>query len=357
MTLIKTGINTGATIGILGGGQLGRMIAQAAQRLGYNAHIYAEDADEPACQVTAFKTLGRFDDEAKLKEFADKVDVITLEWENVPVKTAEFLAQFKPVNPGAEALKITQHRVTEKTFAVSNGITAPAFAGAKTLDECRNAIMKIGIPCVIKTCRMGYDGKGQAIIRDLKEIDAAWETLQTDDAIIESFVPFEREISVIVARRADGTMQAFPPVENRHKNGILDETLVPAQLSTQLDGAAVTSAKLLAEKLGIIGLLAVEFFVVENQIVFNEMAPRPHNSGHWTMDFCATSQFEQLVRAICGLPLGSTAITSPCMMKNLIGDDVNNWKKVLTEPNAHLHLYGKAEARAGRKMGHINKKT
>ena len=350
-------IQPGATIGILGGGQLGRMIAQAAQRLGYRVHVYAEDADEPACQVTAFKTLGSFDDEAKLKEFADAVDVITLEWENVPVNTAEFLAQYKPVYPGAGALKITQHRVSEKIFAVANGITAPAFAQATTLDECRNAIMKIGIPCVIKTCRMGYDGKGQAVIRDLKEIDAAWETLQTDDAIIESFVPFEREISVIVARRKDGTMQSFPPVDNKHTNGILDETRAPAILSKPLEDRAGNAAKLLADKLGIIGLLAVEFFVVDTQIVFNEMAPRPHNSGHWTMDYCATSQFEQLIRAICGLPLGSTAVTAPCIMKNLIGDDANDWKKYLTEPNVHLHLYGKAEARPGRKMGHVNKKA
>ena len=350
-------IQPGATIGILGGGQLGRMIAQAAQRLGYQAHIYAEEADEPACQVTAFKTLGSFDDEAKLKEFAQAVDVITLEWENVPVKTAEFLAQYKPVYPDANALKITQHRVAEKSFAVANRVIAPAFAQAKTLDELRNGVMKIGIPCVVKTCRMGYDGKGQSIIRDLKEIDAAWNNLQTDDAIIESFVPFEREISVIVARRADGMMQAFPPVENRHKNGILDETQVPAMLSTLLEEQAMKAAKLLAEKLGIIGLLAVEFFVVDTQVVINEMAPRPHNSGHWTMDFCATSQFEQLIRAICGLPLGSTAITSPCIMKNLIGDDANDWKKYLTEPNAHLHLYGKSESRPGRKMGHVNKKA
>ncbi len=350
-------IAPGKTIGILGGGQLGRMIAQATQRLGYKAHVYAEEADEPACQVTAFRTLGRFDDEAKLKEFAQSVDVITLEWENVPVKTAEFLAQFKPVYPDANALKITQHRVAEKSFAVVNHVIAPAFAQAKTLDELRNGVMKIGIPCVIKTCRMGYDGKGQVIIRDLKEIDAAWQTLETDDAIIESFVPFEREISVIVARRADGMMQAFPPVENRHKNGILDETQVPAMLSTLLEEQAMKAAKHLTEKLGIIGLLAIEFFVVDTQVVINEMAPRPHNSGHWTMDFCATSQFEQLIRAICGLPLGSVAVTSPCIMKNLIGDDVNDLKKYLTEPNAHLHLYGKSESRPGRKMGHVNKKA
>lgn len=350
-------IAPGATIGILGGGQLGRMIAQAAQRLGYKVHVYAEEADEPACQVTAFKTLGSFDDETKLREFAGAVDVITLEWENVPVKTVEFLSAIKPVYPDANALKITQHRVSEKSFAVKNGILTPAFAQATSLDELRNGVMKIGIPCVVKTCRMGYDGKGQSIIRDLKEIDAAWNTLQTDDAIIESFVPFEREISVIVARRKDGMMQAFPPVENRHKNGILDETMAPAILSTQLEAAAITAAKKLAEQLSIIGLLAVEFFVVDGQVVLNEMAPRPHNSGHWTMDFCTTSQFEQLVRAICNLPLGSPAIIAPCVMKNLIGDDAGQWKSFLTEPHAHLHLYGKSEARPGRKMGHVNKKS
>lgn len=350
-------IPPGATIGILGGGQLGRMTAQAAQSLGYNVHIYAEHADEPACQVTSFKTLGDFNDETQLKKFADAVDVITLEWENVPVSTIEFLAKHKPVHPGATALKITQNRVAEKSFAIENSVYAPAFAYAGTLDELRNGVMKIGIPCVVKTCRMGYDGKGQAIIRDLKQIDAAWESLQTDEAIIERFVPFEKEISVIIARREDGVMQAYPPVENRHKDGILDETQAPAMLSTQIEEMALKSAKALAEKLGVIGLLTVEFFVIDNMVVMNEMAPRPHNSGHWTMDYCATSQFEQLVRAICGLPLGSTAITAPCMMKNLIGDDANDWQKYLNEPNVHLHLYGKAEARKGRKMGHVNKKV
>ncbi len=345
------------TIGILGGGQLGRMIAQAAQRLGYRVHIYAEDADEPACQVTAFKTLGRFDDETTLKAFADSVDVITLEWENVPVATIEFLAQYKPVYPDAHALKTIQHRFIEKNFAVMHGVVTPAFAQAKTLDDCRNAIMKIGIPCVVKTCRMGYDGKGQAIIRDIKDIDAAWSALQTDDAIVESFVPFDREISVIVARRHDGMMQPFSPVENRHTNGILNETQAPALLSTALEHQALEAAKLLAGKLEVVGLLAIEFFVVDTQVVFNEMAPRPHNSGHWTMDFCVTSQFEQLVRAICGLPLGSTVMTAPCLMKNLIGDDINDCQRFLTDPNAHLHLYGKSEARPGRKMGHVNKKA
>ncbi|NDE90932.1 MAG: 5-(carboxyamino)imidazole ribonucleotide synthase [Alphaproteobacteria bacterium] len=350
-------IPTGSTIGILGGGQLGRMIAQAAQRLGYNVHVYANAADEPACLVTPFRTLGEFDDEAQLKIFADSVDVITLEWENVPVKTLEFLAELKPVHPGAAALKITQDRIAEKTFAKTHGIATPAFLQAKSLDELRNGVMKIGIPCVVKTCRMGYDGKGQAIIRDLKDIDAAWHSLKSDDAIIEGFVPFEKEISVIVARRADGMMQAYPPVENRHCNGILDETHVPAQLHTTIDAAAITAAKTLAEKLDIVGLLAVEFFVVQSNVIMNEMAPRPHNSGHWTMDFCATSQFEQLVRAICGLPLGSTAITAPCMMKNLIGDAAYDWQAYLNEPHAHLHLYGKSEARPGRKMGHVNKKS
>jgi 5-(carboxyamino)imidazole ribonucleotide synthase len=350
-------IPSGSIIGILGGGQLGRMTAQAAQRLGYRAHIYAENPDEPACHVTAHHTLGGFDDEVQLKKFAQSVDIITLEWENVPVKTLEFLAAIKPVHPGACALNITQNRISEKTFAVECGIITPKFAQVKTLEDVKNSAMQIGIPCVIKTNRMGYDGKGQAVIRDLKEIDTAWHSIHSDDAIMESFVPFEREISVIVARREDGVMKAYPPALNQHKNGILDETHVPAQLAATLEEQAVTLARTLAEKLGIVGLLAVEMFVIDGTVAINEMAPRPHNSGHWTMDFCETSQFEQLIRAICGLPLGSTNITAPCMMKNLIGDDVNDWQKYLNEPNAHLHLYGKGKARAGRKMGHVNKKT
>lgn len=346
----------GSTIGILGGGQLGRMTALAAAQLGYKTHVFAQKSDEPACLVTPYHTLGDFTDTQKLSIFAGMVDVITLEWENVPVETLEFLAALKPVHPGAAALHITQDRVFEKNFAQKHGVATAPFMEVTSLDDLQNAVMKIGIPCILKSARMGYDGKGQAIIRDLRDIHAAWASVKTDRAILEGFVPFQKEISVIIARRANGIMQAYPAAENRHKNGILDETQLPASITPALAQKAQAMAETLAEKLGVVGLLAVEMFVDGDAVLMNEMAPRPHNSGHWSMDFSATSQFEQLVRAICGLPLGATAITAPCLMKNLIGDDVKDWQHFLQQPHTHLHLYGKTEARKGRKMGHVNQR-
>ncbi len=346
-------INPGATIGILGGGQLGRMTAMAAARLGYRCHIYAQSADEPACQVTPYVTLGTFEDEKQLAAFANQVDVITLEWENVPVAALEFLAARKPVHPGAGVLKITQDRVLEKTTARDLGLGVPEFRALKTKEDAVKAVAELGVPCVFKTARFGYDGKGQAVVRDAKDAASAFESLKTDHAIAEAFVKFDCEVSVIVARSSTGAMKSYPTVENRHVNGILDETHVPAAIAPALDEKARITAEILADKLGVVGLLAVEMFVVGDTILMNEMAPRPHNSGHWSMDFAATSQFEQLVRAICGLPLGDTA-AAPCMMKNLIGDAVNDWQRFVAEPAARLHLYGKGAPRPGRKMGHVN---
>lgn len=350
-------IPEGSTIGILGGGQLGRMTAQAARALGYTSHIYAQVADEPACQIADGYTLGTFDDEAKLVEFAAKCDAITLEWENVPVTTLEFLAKLKPVHPNANVLRVTQDRINEKTLACDLGLGVPAFRHIKNVADAKTAVQELGLPCIFKTARMGYDGKGQALVKSAADVEAAWASLKTDHAIAEGFVPFEKEISVIIARRADGVMQAFPPVENRHKNGILDETHVPARINVEVEKHALHLAQTLAQKLEVVGLLAVEMFVVGNNVLMNEMAPRPHNSGHWTMDFCATSQFEQLVRAICGLPLGPVDIISPCMMKNVIGDEVNHLSQYENRADAHIHLYGKKDARKGRKMGHVNVKT
>jgi len=347
-------LSQGSTIGILGGGQLGRMTAQAARALGYKSHIYAQAADEPACQIADSYTLGAFDDERQLADFAAKCDVITLEWENVPVTTLEFLAKLKPVYPNANVLRVTQDRIKEKSLARDLGLGVPAFRHIKNLTDAKTAAQELGLPCIFKTARMGYDGKGQALVKSAADVEAAWASLKTDHAIAEGFVPFEKEISVIIARRADGVVQAFPVVENRHKNSILDETHVPARISAEVEKQALLMAQTLAQKLDVVGLLAVEMFVVGNSVLMNEMAPRPHNSGHWTMDFCATSQFEQLVRAICGLALGPTDILSPCMMKNVIGDDVNHLSQYENRADAHIHLYGKKDARPGRKMGHVN---
>jgi 5-(carboxyamino)imidazole ribonucleotide synthase len=343
----------GSTIGILGGGQLARMTALAAAKLGYKTHIYAQISEEPACQVTPYRTLANFDNRAKLEAFAKEVDVITLEWENIPVESVAFVEKITPSCPKSSVLHITQNRILEKSFARELGLGTPNFMQASNLKEFTEAVGLVGVPCVAKTARFGYDGKGQAVIREASQIEKAWASLKTDEAIVEALVPFEQEISVIVARRADGTMKSFPPVENRHKNGILDETHVPALINDHVKAQAIHMAETLCQKLEVVGLLAVEMFVIGNEVLMNEMAPRPHNSGHWSMDGASTSQFEQLVRAICGLPLGEAKMLFPCVMKNLIGEEAKDWPDYLKMPGAHLHLYGKKDARPGRKMGHI----
>ncbi|HVY12281.1 MAG TPA: 5-(carboxyamino)imidazole ribonucleotide synthase [Alphaproteobacteria bacterium] len=343
----------GSTIGILGGGQLARMTALAAARLGYKTHIYTAGADEPACQVTPLRTIGAFDDRPKLEAFAKSIDVCTLEWENVPVEAVEAVEKHTPCHPKSSVLHITQNRLLEKGFARDQGVATPDFRPAHSAAELRIALNLLGLPCVVKTARFGYDGKGQVVIRELSQADEAWKSLKTTEAIVEKLVPLEKEMAVIVARRADGTLRAYPPVETRHKNGILDEAHVPAVLDEEAAKQAVSIAEKLCEKLEVVGLLAVEMFLVQNRVLLNEMAPRPHNSGHWSIDGATTSQFEQLVRAICGLPLGDAQALFPCVMKNLLGDEVNDWRDYLNMPGAHVHLYGKKEAREGRKMGHV----
>ncbi len=343
----------GSTIGIFGGGQLARMTALAAARLGYKTHIYAQAPDEPACQIAACRTLGAFDDMDKISQFAERVDIATLEWENVPVAAVAGLEKHIPCCPKSSILHVTQNRLLEKGFAREQGLATPEFHAVRSPDDLRQAVERLGLPVILKTTRLGYDGKGQAAIREEKDIEKAWKSLKTGEAIAEAFVPFQKEVSVIVARRADGQMRAFPPVENRHQRGILDETHVPAAIPDAVRDQAIHMATTLCEKLEAVGLLAVEMFVVEGQILMNELAPRPHNSGHWSIDGAATSQFEQLVRAICGLPLGDTRPLFPCIMKNLIGDAARDWQDYLNMPGAHLHLYGKKDARPGRKMGHV----
>lgn len=351
--MTQTPYAPGSTIGILGGGQLGRMIALAAARLGYRCHIFTPETDSPAAQVSAACTVAAYDDRAALTAFAQAVDVVTLEFENVPVETLEFLAQTVPVRPGARALAVAQDRVTEKTFFNTFTETAPWRAVDSEADLVA-AVAALGTPAILKTTRLGYDGKGQARIDAGTDLAEAWASIGRAPAILEGFVTFEREISVIVARAPDGTEEAYCPVQNEHRHHILDTTTAPAPIPDAVAEVAMDIARRAAADLDLVGLLAVEMFVTaDGRVLVNEMAPRPHNSGHWTMDACYTDQFEQLVRAVCGLPLGSPQHRCGAVMRNLLGDDAHDWQAILSNSKARLHLYGKAEARPGRKMGHV----
>jgi len=362
----KTMIAPGSTIGILGGGQLGRMMAMAAAEMGYHVHIYCPEENCPASEVAAHTTIAPYEDTIALKRFADSVDVITYEFENIPVEPLRVIAG--KIKPGLDVLATSQHRVLEKQALNKMGIATAPFAPVTTDEEFKAAIQKIGLPAVLKTCRMGYDGKGQWKVKPdrhpreggdlgpqsmLPEIPAQGG----DDVpfILEGFVDFRMEISVIVARSSDGTIECYCPVQNIHKNHILSETIAPAPISAALAQKAETMARTIAQGLNLIGLMAVEMFVTSNDdILVNELAPRPHNSGHWTMDACVTSQFTQVIRAVCGLPLGSPTRLCDAKMLNLIGDDVLDWQRYTTQPTAKLHLYGKKDSRPGRKMGHVN---
>ena len=346
----------GATLGILGGGQLGRMTALAAARLGIRTHIYCPDRDSPASQVSAATVVADYDDRGALDQFADSVDVVTFEFENVPDRTGEFLAALKPTRPRPKILHICQQRLREKEFLTSIGIPVTRFAAIESPAALAAALRDFGGTAILKSAQFGYDGKGQVRIGPGLAADEAWRRMGGNLGILEAEVDFVLEASVIVARGLDGAVALYPPVENRHRNHILDETIAPATLSPAISARALEIAGIIAEKLDLVGLLAVEMFVTRNgDVLVNELAPRPHNSGHWTIEACVTSQFEQFVRAVCGLPLGSTERHSDAVMKNLIGDEVNQWRDILATPGAHLHLYGKAEARPGRKMGHVTR--
>jgi len=346
-------IPPGGTIGILGGGQLGRMTAMAAARLGYRVHVFTPDADGPCAQVSAAETVADYDDFAALERFAETVDVVTLEFENVPLATAQFLAARRPFHPAPACLAVTQVRTAEKAEVNQLGFPTAPWAAVRNLDELEAALTKIGRPAVLKTNRFGYDGKGQAKIGLADDARTAWHSLETDDAILEGFVDFAREISVVLTRARDGQIAAYPAVENRHRNHILSETIVPADIRPARAAEAERMAAAIATDLGYVGVLAVEMFETrDGRLLVNELAPRPHNSGHWTIEGAATSQFEQLVRAVCGLPLGAVD-WRPSRMINLIGDDALNWQTYVADSKAHLHLYGKPEIRAGRKMGHV----
>jgi 5-(carboxyamino)imidazole ribonucleotide synthase len=349
-------IEPGATIGILGGGQLGRMIALAAAALGYRAHIFCPEADSPAKLVTPFATTADYGDRAALAKFAAEVAVITAEFENVPADTAEILAEMKPVRPGPNALRVAQDRLKEKDFLRKIDVPTANYREVASLEALRRAVRDVGPHGVLKTVRGGYDGKGQVTIRPDSDLAAAWRKMGAEVGILESFVDFATEISVIVARGTTGNWATYVPVENQHAQHILDTTIAPASVTPEVAMHAEAMARHVADRLDLVGLLAVEMFVTNSdEVLVNELAPRPHNSGHWTIDACTTSQFEQLVRAICGLPLGSPERHSDAVMKNLIGADVEKWREFLGDPTAKLHLYGKTKALPGRKMGHVTR--
>ncbi|MGE5505105.1 MAG: 5-(carboxyamino)imidazole ribonucleotide synthase [Actinomycetota bacterium] len=344
----------GSTIGIVGGGQLGRMAALAAARLGYKVHIFSPEPDSPAAQVSAAATVAEYTDGDAIEAFAEAVDVVTFEFENVPAESVRLMTDHAPVRPCWKVLETAQDRVTEKRFFNDIGIATAPWREVTGPESLAAALAEIGRPAVLKTTRLGYDGKGQVKIGPDTDPAEAWAAMGGDVGVLEGFIDFEGEISVIVARGLDGGWAAFDPVWNVHRNHILDTTVAPAPIARELSEEAMDIAHRAAEALGLVGLLAVEMFVTRGGgLLVNEMAPRPHNSGHWTMDACITDQFEQFIRAVCGLPLGSPERHSDAEMKNLIGDDVDAWADILHDPAARLHLYGKAEARPGRKMGHV----
>jgi 5-(carboxyamino)imidazole ribonucleotide synthase len=352
-------VSPGGIVGILGGGQLGRMLALAAAEMGLSCHIYCPDTRSPAFAVAAARTVAPYEDEAALAAFAETVEIVTYEFENVPAATVEFLAARVPVLPGARSLAVSQDRLAEKQLMGELGIAVPSYAPVGALPDIYSALARTGRPAILKTRRFGYDGKGQALIRPGDDPAFAWRSIGEAPALLESFVAFEREISVVLARGRDGAMRAWDISENRHKSGILAETVVPANVTPELAAHAVAIAERVAEALGHVGVLAVEMFVLPEGapawLMVNEIAPRVHNSGHWTQDAAMTSQFEQHMRAIAGWPLGDTDRLADVTMTNLIGDDVGGWQALAGEPGAKLHLYGKAESRPGRKMGHVNR--
>jgi 5-(carboxyamino)imidazole ribonucleotide synthase len=348
----------GSTIGILGGGQLGRMLSVAASRLGLKTHIYSDEPSPPASDVAAATTVGSYDDHDAVANFARSVDVVTCEFENVPAVTLEAAAEGAPVFPPPRAFAVAQDRLVEKEFVSGLGIQVAPFAPVDDDASLSRAISLVKLPAILKTRRFGYDGKGQVLIRNQSEAESAFETIGGVPAVLEGMVLFEREISVIVVRGKDGELRYYDVIENMHSNGILATSTVPAGIPDDVAYAAREIAGKIAAALSYIGVLCVEMFQCEGakpNLVVNEMAPRVHNSGHWTLDACLVSQFENHIRAIAGWPLGETGRHSDAVMTNLIGDDVNRWPALAAAEGTCLHLYAKAEARPGRKMGHYTR--
>jgi len=353
-------LSPGATIGILGSGQLGRMLAIAALKVGLRTHIYAPEAAAPAYDAAAARTVAAFNDEEALSRFSDAVDIVTYEFENVPTETVEFLAERLPVRPGARALALTQDRLIEKTFLRDLGLKTAPFVGVEDAGALARAVAELGRPAVLKTRRFGYDGKGQSLIREGSNVSAVHRALGGAPMILEGFVAFEREVSVVAARSLEGDVVAYDLSENEHERHILARTRAPAHVGVETALEAKRIAATILEALDYVGVLAVELFVTRDRqgregLIVNEIAPRVHNSGHWTLDGAQTSQFEQHVRAIAGWPLGAPTRRGRVEMHNLIGEDAEEWRDILAQPDLCLHLYGKFEIRPDRKMGHVTR--
>ncbi len=365
----------GGKIGVFGSGQLGRMLALAAHPLGIRVHTFSPESDTPTGQVCEKEICASYDDRDAVRAFVRGVDAVTFEFENVPAHVAEIAAEVgKPVRPGGHVLHVAQNRLREKSFFADAGLPVTPFVPVQSLADLQAALAQLGTPAVLKTAAFGYDGKGQVKIDNPAQAGDAWQAMGGQPAILEAFVLFEQEVSVVAARGADGTFAAFPLVENRHVNHILDVTIAPAPVSAEVAAEAQQLTRRLMDALDVVGVLAVELFLLpeknphtsaqsvssafySGRLLINEIAPRPHNSGHWTIEGAVTSQFEQQARAVCGLPLGSSAQTRPAVMVNLLGDlwaqGEPHWAALLAFPNAKLHLYGKSAARPGRKMGHV----
>jgi 5-(carboxyamino)imidazole ribonucleotide synthase len=348
----------GATIGVLGSGQLGRMFAIAARRMGYRVHTFSPDLDTPTGQIADVEVVAAYDDLGAVAKFARQVAVVTFEFENVPTATAQAAARAAPVRPEGSILHTTQQRIREKSFLRKAGLPTTPYREVRSLFDLQQAVFELGCPAVLKTAAFGYDGKGQVRVESPDQLAKAWAAVGQQESVLEAFIDFEREISVVAARGDDGQFVHYGAVENQHSRHILDVTVAPARVSDEVAREAVEMARCVLERLGVVGVLCVEFFVTrDGKLLINELAPRPHNSGHLTVDACVTSQFEQQLRAVCGLPLGSTEMNRPAAMANILGDlwtnGEPNWRAVCAFPDIKLHLYGKLEPRPGRKMGHL----
>jgi 5-(carboxyamino)imidazole ribonucleotide synthase len=348
----------GSTIGVLGSGQLGRMFAIAARRMGYRVHTFSPDEDTPTGQIADVEVQASYDDLDAVRKFASNVSVVTFEFENVPAPTAEAAESRAPVRPAGSILHTTQQRIREKSFLTNAGLPLTPYREIHSLAELEAAARELGCPAVLKTAAFGYDGKGQYRIQAPAELEKAWDAIGRQEAVLEAFIDFEREVSVVAARGIDGEFAHFGVIENQHSRHILDLSIAPARVSERAAAEAVELTRCVLEKLGVVGVLCVEFFVGrDGRLLINELAPRPHNSGHLTVDAHVTSQFEQQLRAVCGLPLGSTAMHRPAAMANLLGDlwskGAPDWPAALSFPDVKLHLYGKLEPRPGRKLGHL----
>jgi len=356
--VLQQPLSPGATLGVVGGGQLGRMFSQAASHMGYQVCVLDPAENSPAAEVSAYHVKAAYDDERGLNEFADVCDAVTTEFENVPADSLRFLQNTIPVSPPPEAVEIAQNRNVEKRFFQQHGLPVNTCASITDSSQIKPAFDLMNGKAVIKTARFGYDGKGQQVCSSAEEILAAFEAFGGIECVLEDFVPFDCEVSVVLARDIYGNVETFPVVENQHCNGILDVCVVPARVSDKVLEQAKATAITLATAMNYVGVLAVEMFVCDDAISLNEIAPRPHNSGHYTMDACNYSQFDQQVRTLAGLPVGKVELHQHAVMYNLLGDQILSegfrWDQMQTTNNAHVHVYGKAEARVGRKMGHVN---